>query len=131
MAAPISPKPPSIIAQLAGSGTAPGAAAVVTVMVRSSIAMPSSEPLLSVSNQRMPNTWPAPIDSPPIVPLISARLAAALPFSAPAVPLLMMLLKSSGLKSIQVPLALLVASSEYWKLSVSSAVVPRRHCSPK
>ena len=100
--------------------------------VLSSTAKPSSAPDALKSSQRIKNVAPLGILNPVIVALIAVRFAAALPSSAPTVPVVTGLEKSSASTSVHVPVVRVVALVLYWKSSRSGPrpEVPKRHCSP-
>ncbi len=104
---------------------------------KSSTARPSSAPEALKSFQRMQNTPPLAMLRLPMVALTAVRFAAPLPSSAPAAVLVLIgLVKSSVLTSVQVPVAVrlgLPGLVLIWKSRRSSraaAVLAMRHCSP-
>src|SRR5262249_35842948 len=112
---------------------APG---VSGVSEKSSTPRPSSAvpgPPRSKSGQRIRNVAPGAMLTGVIVKLRAVRFAARFPFSAPEAPVVIGLLKSSELTSVQVPVVRLVAFVLYWKSRRSAATVPVapfRDCSP-
>ena len=105
-----------------------GSAVPFAAIARSSMANPSSEPVTSMSVQRSVTVAPGATLSDGIVAMRSRRLTASLPFSAPAVPVVIGEAKASAATSANEPVASVL------KVSPSAAgvcVPPKRHCSPK
>ena len=89
------------------------ALALIGVMLKSSTANPSSDPVASKLFQRIKNSAPLAMLKLLIVALTAVRLAAALPSNAPTVPTVKGPLKSSVSTSVHVPMVKLVAFRLY------------------
>src|SRR5258708_880687 len=110
-----------------------GSELMVAVTLTSSIATPSSEPVVSVSVQRMKMEPPGLIDKPVITALMCVRHALEFPSVAPATAEqgFPREAKLSPARFVKVPVLRLRAEVLYAKVRPSAAVAgPRRHISP-